>query len=254
MDKLIELAGKDWGVVSKIIVLLMIYTIFKERKTILALFKKKNKKNNAKAIDNLKFHSIFAYLRDWRKFKIGNINEHSPIWNETKFNDEEIEKRLWNTKRILDIKITYFELQLKNFTKKAINAIEKNDNKFKMYTLNPDFWVDLINRSVVNYERLIEKSGVNVMFVDKFHNKHNGVVDNLKKRIITTLNNSPFNDYSEYIYSILGLWETAFILTFGDIGSICKMNGELSESLKGWEIPQFTFSTKLNVSVSMIED
>ncbi len=256
MQKFIqEFIHSDWNTISKVFILFLIYVLYKERKIILNMFK--FKVSNTRGIESVKYHSLFTYLRDWRKYKIGLISSSSKIWDDTDFTEKEIEKRIWCTKRTLDVKLTWFETQINKFTEKAVKAVNNKDLDFKKETLKFKFWDNFINKSIINYEALIKNSGVNTLFIDKFHEKHREAAEILKYNIKSSLENAPFDDYLEYIYSILNFWENAFISTFSDIGAVCKMNSELSVALEKWDIPTFVFATKISVDsieVSSIED
>ncbi len=190
---------------------------------------KVEKKERAEKLIN---HPIFLFLREWNSYRLNDIQVPIVITKE-----QEREKRLWNAKVLLRVKIEVFNTALLYLTKEFTDGFIKNDKEVLVKFMSTEFWYDLLDKGIVGYNRQAKNLGVSEFFIQKFDNFHMATARNIYKSVDETLQNKMFSE-DEKVYNILSSFKDAFVSTLNHIAFVLTLNGELSEALDTWDYPK----------------
>ena len=238
---------KTDGIVTALSVVFIIFLLLliKDREKIVngvfKLYITQKDKDKKIIIRDFENHRLMSKLDEWLKYRISNLNltveAYSDYIEKKIYKKEEINKRLWNAKKTLDIKLRIFYVGLKREQKKAIKAYKENNTQIMIEMIHPQYWKDLIYNAVKLYNDKFLESGGCRYFIQSFNKKHEKAVEIAVDGIDASLELSPYNDFLEKLHSIYDHLYYAFNWTLLDINDVLKMNGDLSEALTNWEIP-----------------
>jgi len=197
--------------------------------------------------------TIVAYLKKWnRRFSRDDMFD---IFDKNKYSDDDIKKRIWNARLWLSNKAGIFCTDIVKLLDNLKNAyVDFDEDKYYNY-VNYDFWDDVIIESVKKYTDRCVHLGMNKDFLDKITNLHYIVVDKVLSSAKKTINAKLFNRDPLIITEvILNSFIWGFDEAFIHIDDILSLNGELSDVLENWEIPNDMLDFEIKTKTNIIKD
>lgn len=180
--------------------------------------------------------NLISYLKRWNnRF---HYDETYSFFSETKFNDDQIQKRKWNGRiwshHKSKVFIEAFETLFDQFYKDYVE-FESDDEYYKYFRLS--FWEDFIHQNVAEYKNRATDYGMNPIFSDKLNFRHDEQVNNLIEEIRSIIQKNTYNNITDIIEDISIKFNNGFVSAFEHLKDILCLNSDLEVELKTWEIP-----------------
>lgn len=213
-------------------------------KTLLTTIKGEITENKRKKeqVDQLLNHHIIRDTFKWAKFKVNTLeNKFNAKFKRLKdFSPTDLDwlKRKYNTQHFLNCKFMAFHIGLNDLSKQFGKHYLDNNQEEIDKILDYNFWQKYLDLAVESYTDMAIGMGLNKEFIELFNTKHEESVHNVLIQIEKTLDNAFYSDSIEIYYAILNCFYGPLLDTLDSIHEILKLNGQLSDNLKDWEIPK----------------